>query len=87
MLRLRVSNFVIFGTNSVCAFALNLAVFLLVGKTSALTMNVAGYGHAVESFPGLKAKDAQKKVQARDEEAGKLLEGRLREGSQCAGLV
>lgn len=31
-----------FGTNSVCAFALNLAVFLLVGKTSALTMNVAG---------------------------------------------
>lgn len=35
-------NFVIFGTNSLCAFALNLAVFLLVGKTSALTMNVAG---------------------------------------------
>nr|CAD1817252.1 unnamed protein product [Ananas comosus var. bracteatus] len=33
---------VVFGTNSVCAFALNLAVFLLVGKTSALTMNVAG---------------------------------------------
>ncbi|XP_021895152.1 probable sugar phosphate/phosphate translocator At5g25400 [Carica papaya] len=32
----------IFGTNSSCAFALNLAVFLLVGKTSALTMNVAG---------------------------------------------
>ncbi|XP_057536662.1 probable sugar phosphate/phosphate translocator At2g25520 [Amaranthus tricolor] len=32
----------IFGTNSFCAFALNLAVFLLVGKTSALTMNVAG---------------------------------------------
>lgn len=25
-----------------CAFALNLAVFLLIGKTSALTMNVAG---------------------------------------------
>ncbi|KAL5559330.1 hypothetical protein UlMin_035541 [Ulmus minor] len=35
-------DFAIFGTNSVCAFALNLAVFLLVGKTSALTMNVAG---------------------------------------------
>ncbi|GKV03278.1 hypothetical protein SLEP1_g15610 [Rubroshorea leprosula] len=35
-------DFLIFGTNSVCAFALNLAVFLLVGKTSALTMNVAG---------------------------------------------
>lgn len=35
-------DFAIFGTNSLCAFALNLAVFLLVGKTSALTMNVAG---------------------------------------------
>ncbi|GFP83950.1 probable sugar phosphate/phosphate translocator at2g25520 [Phtheirospermum japonicum] len=35
-------DFVIFGTNSLCAFALNLAVFLLVSKTSALTMNVAG---------------------------------------------
>ncbi|GMH10836.1 hypothetical protein Nepgr_012677 [Nepenthes gracilis] len=35
-------DFLVFGTNSVCAFALNLAVFLLVGKTSALTMNVAG---------------------------------------------
>ncbi|OWM65910.1 probable sugar phosphate/phosphate translocator At2g25520 [Punica granatum] len=35
-------DFFIFGTNALCAFALNLAVFLLVGKTSALTMNVAG---------------------------------------------
>ncbi|GMI88490.1 hypothetical protein like AT5G25400 [Hibiscus trionum] len=35
-------DFLIFGTNSLCAFALNLSVFLLVGKTSALTMNVAG---------------------------------------------
>nr|GMD45851.1 probable sugar phosphate/phosphate translocator At2g25520 [Ipomoea batatas] len=35
-------DFTVFGTNSLCAFALNLAVFLLVGKTSALTMNVAG---------------------------------------------
>jgi hypothetical protein len=35
-------DYLIFGTNSACAFALNLAVFLLVGKTSALTMNVAG---------------------------------------------
>ncbi|XP_019179057.1 PREDICTED: probable sugar phosphate/phosphate translocator At2g25520 [Ipomoea nil] len=35
-------DFVVFGTNSLCAFALNLAVFLLVGKTSALTMNVGG---------------------------------------------
>lgn len=35
-------DYVVFGTNSFCAFALNLAVFLLVGKTSALTMNVAG---------------------------------------------
>ncbi|KAH9291360.1 hypothetical protein KI387_043450 [Taxus chinensis] len=35
-------DYFVFGTNSVCAFALNLAVFLLIGKTSALTMNVAG---------------------------------------------
>ncbi|KAG6534866.1 probable sugar phosphate/phosphate translocator At5g25400 [Zingiber officinale] len=35
-------DLLVFGTNSFCAFALNLAVFLLVGKTSALTMNVAG---------------------------------------------
>jgi hypothetical protein len=35
-------DYLVFGSNSVCAFALNLAVFLLVGKTSALTMNVAG---------------------------------------------
>ncbi|KAJ7513383.1 hypothetical protein O6H91_23G034600 [Diphasiastrum complanatum] len=35
-------DFYVFGTNSACAFALNLAVFLLIGKTSALTMNVAG---------------------------------------------
>ncbi|ESQ53932.1 hypothetical protein EUTSA_v10025602mg [Eutrema salsugineum] len=35
-------DLMVFGTNSLCAFALNLAVFLLVGKTSALTMNVAG---------------------------------------------
>ncbi|KAG6509367.1 probable sugar phosphate/phosphate translocator At5g25400 [Zingiber officinale] len=35
-------DLLIFGTNSFCAFALNLAVFLLVGKTSALTMNIAG---------------------------------------------
>jgi len=31
-----------FTLNCLCAFALNLAVFLLIGKTSALTMNVAG---------------------------------------------
>ncbi|RWW22193.1 hypothetical protein GW17_00013623 [Ensete ventricosum] len=35
-------DLLVFITNSFCAFALNLAVFLLVGKTSALTMNVAG---------------------------------------------
>ncbi|KAK1301512.1 putative sugar phosphate/phosphate translocator [Acorus calamus] len=35
-------DYFIFGTNLLCAFALNLAVFLIVGKTSALTMNVAG---------------------------------------------
>ncbi|CAI5487580.1 unnamed protein product [Closterium sp. Naga37s-1] len=32
----------VFGVNCLCAFALNLSVFLLIGKTSALTMNVAG---------------------------------------------
>ncbi|KAK1302177.1 putative sugar phosphate/phosphate translocator [Acorus calamus] len=35
-------DYFIFGINSLCAFALNLAVFLIIGKTSALTMNVAG---------------------------------------------
>ena len=29
-------------TNALCAFGLNMAVFLLIGKTSALTMNIAG---------------------------------------------
>ena len=28
--------------NATAAFALNLAVYLLIGKTSALTMNIAG---------------------------------------------
>lgn len=107
-------DFVIFGTNSLCAFALNLAVFLLVGKTSALTMNVAGvvkdwlliafswsvikdtvtpinlfgYGLAFlgvayynhSKLQALKAKEAQKKAQQADEEAGKLLEERDGEG-------
>ncbi|KAG5222199.1 phosphate translocator-related family protein [Salix suchowensis] len=108
-------DFVIFGTNSLCAFALNLAVFLLVGKTSALTMNVAGvvkdwlliafswsvikdtvtpinlfgyglaflgvayYNHA--KLQALKAKEAQKKAQQADEEAGRLLEEREGEGN------
>lgn len=35
-------DFRILLANAVCAFALNLAVFLLIGKTSALTMNIAG---------------------------------------------
>uniref|UniRef100_A0A5B6ZSZ8 Putative Nucleotide-sugar transporter family protein n=1 Tax=Davidia involucrata TaxID=16924 RepID=A0A5B6ZSZ8_DAVIN len=103
-------DFVIFGTNSFCAFALNLAVFLLVGKTSALTMNVAGvvkdwlliafswsvikdtvtpvnllgYGLAFlgvayynhSKLQALKAKEAQKKAQQADEEAGRLLDER-----------
>ncbi|KAL2471917.1 putative sugar phosphate/phosphate translocator [Abeliophyllum distichum] len=107
-------DFVIFGTNSICAFALNLAVFLLVGKTSALTMNVAGvvkdwlliafswsvikdtvtpvnligYGLAFLGvgyynhlkLQALKAKEAQKKEQSADEEAGKLLDEREGEG-------
>ncbi|KAK4415529.1 putative sugar phosphate/phosphate translocator [Sesamum alatum] len=103
-------DYVIFGTNSFCAFALNLAVFLLVGKTSALTMNVAGvvkdwlliafswsvimdtvtpinlFGYALaflgvayynhSKLMALKAKEAQKKSQQPDEEAGRLLEPR-----------
>lgn len=32
----------VFFANALAAFALNLAVFLLIGKTSALTMNIAG---------------------------------------------
>ncbi|XP_073307729.1 probable sugar phosphate/phosphate translocator At2g25520 [Primulina huaijiensis] len=101
-------DYVIFGTNSFCAFALNLAVFLLVGKTSALTMNVAGvvkdwlliafswsvikdtvtpinlFGYALaflavgyynhSKLQAMKAKEAQKKAQQADEEAGRLLE-------------
>eukprot|EP00850_Spirogloea_muscicola_P013963 SM000097S24816 [mRNA] locus=s97:391426:394408:+ [translate_table: standard] len=35
-------DFLTFGTNASVAFGLNIAVFLLIGKTSALTMNVAG---------------------------------------------
>jgi drug/metabolite transporter (DMT)-like permease len=100
----------IFGTNSICAFALNLAVFLLVGKTSALTMNVAGvvkdwlliafswsvirdtvtpvnlFGYGIAflgvayynhvKLQALKAKEAQKKAQQADEEAGSLLQER-----------
>jgi len=32
----------VFAANAACAFALNLSVFLLIGKTSALTMNLSG---------------------------------------------
>eukprot|EP00959_Pyramimonas_sp_CCMP1952_P291166 6090470-Pyramimonas_sp.AAC.1 len=35
-------DFLIMGSNACVALALNLAVFLLIGKTSALSMNVAG---------------------------------------------
>ncbi|MCD7473300.1 hypothetical protein HAX54_015081 [Datura stramonium] len=73
-------DWLIFGTNSFCAFALNLAVFLLVGKTSALTMNVAGVVKdwlLIAFLLALKANEAQKKAsQAADEEAGRLLEER-----------
>ncbi|XP_073289709.1 probable sugar phosphate/phosphate translocator At5g25400 [Primulina huaijiensis] len=108
-------DYAIFASNSFCAFALNLAVFLLVGKTSALTMNVAGvvkdwlliafswsvikdtvtpvnlfgYGLAFlgvayynhSKLQAMKAKEAQKKVQQTDEEAGRLLEERGTENS------
>lgn len=35
-------NPLIFLTNASAAFALNMSVFMLIGRTSALTMNVAG---------------------------------------------
>ena len=35
-------NIPIFVSNATAAFALNMSVFLLIGKTSALTMNIAG---------------------------------------------
>jgi len=35
-------NPIIFLSNAGAAFALNMSVFMLIGKTSALTMNVAG---------------------------------------------
>lgn len=35
-------NPLIFITNAGAAFALNMSVFMLIGRTSALTMNVAG---------------------------------------------
>ncbi|KAG6383010.1 hypothetical protein SASPL_157255 [Salvia splendens] len=109
-------DFLIFGTNCLCAFALNLAVFLLVGKTSALTMNVAGvvkdwlliafswsvikdtvtpvnligYGLAFlgvayynhSKLQALKAKEAQKKTAAVDEEAAKLITEREGDGKK-----
>ncbi|KAM7490128.1 hypothetical protein LguiA_033049 [Lonicera macranthoides] len=112
-------DYLIFGTNSLCAFALNLAVFLLVGKTSALTMNVAGvvkdwlliafswsvikdtvtpvnligYGLAFlgvayynhSKLQALRAKEAQKKAQQADDEAGKLLEERGGGGDDSMG--
>ncbi|XP_047972987.1 probable sugar phosphate/phosphate translocator At2g25520 [Salvia hispanica] len=112
-------DFLIFGTNCLCAFALNLAVFLLVGKTSALTMNVAGvvkdwlliafswsvikdtvtpvnligYGLAFigvayynhSKLQALKAKEAQKKPAAADEEAAKLITEREGDGNGKKG--
>lgn len=35
-------NIPIFLSNAAAAFGLNMSVFMLIGKTSALTMNVAG---------------------------------------------
>ncbi len=37
-------------SNAVAAFALNLAVYLLIGKTSALTMNIAGESHVIRFY-------------------------------------
>lgn len=36
--------------NAMAAFALNLAVYLLIGKTSALTMNLAGVQTCISSL-------------------------------------
>lgn len=35
-------DFWIFGSNALCALALNLAVFLVIGRTGAITVRVAG---------------------------------------------
>lgn len=35
-------NFWIFFSNAVCAFALNLSTFLVIGRTGAVTIRVAG---------------------------------------------
>ena len=40
----------IFLSNAGAAFALNMSVFMLIGKTSALTMNVAG---VIKAWPPL----------------------------------
>lgn len=46
----RQPDFLVFFFNCICAFALNLSVFLLIGKTSALTMNVAGKSSQVRKL-------------------------------------
>jgi hypothetical protein len=71
-------DFMIFGSNALCAFGLNLAVFLVVGKTSALTLNVAGVvkdwlliGFSWSVIKGLQAAEAQKELRMpADEESG-----------------
>lgn len=53
-------EFVVFGTNSVCACALNLVVFLLFGKTSEYEWDYeccgCGQGLAADCFSGLCSK-------------------------------
>lgn len=37
-----ITNPALLGANAICAFALNVSVFVLIGNTNALTLNVAG---------------------------------------------
>ncbi|PRQ46119.1 hypothetical protein RchiOBHm_Chr2g0085641 [Rosa chinensis] len=76
--------------NLLCAFALNLAVFLLLGKTSALTMNVAGVvkNWLLITFSWSVIKDTVTpinligRLRQDNVEAGKLLEERDKDGKK-----
>ncbi|GER53338.1 nucleotide-sugar transporter family protein [Striga asiatica] len=87
-------DFLIFGTNSLCAFALNLAVFLLsVIKDTVTPLNLFGYGLAFlgvgyynhSKLQDLKANEAQKKTQMAEEEKRKRLGEGNRDGNEKKG--
>ncbi|PQM32740.1 putative sugar phosphate/phosphate translocator [Prunus yedoensis var. nudiflora] len=71
-------DFLIFGTNSLCAFALNLA-FLACWEDLCFDHEWAAY-YNHSKLQALKAKEAQKKTALADEEANRLLEDREGEG-------